>query len=393
MRLKLSKKIKSKFIIVSFLISLFSFTNIYAKAYDIHATKADNKSIQNHKIIHISSSPYDSSNINLITNNGLLYYTQDKGMNWMKVELCNNGLSYDYEPSIAYDQSGVMYMGFNCGVFKTNLKTQQWAKSDYPFNKIEFQNFNITKVLLDPAKPTTTYLYDKQNKLLLNSTDFGASWKMINTLSKYNTNLLLSNVMINKSGTLFGISHQNNLYKLVNSNYYNSYWSKSNDDINSSWGGKGDIQQLDLANASQNFALLTYENPYWDDYNVQPQMKIYLNKGGNTFDNIKPPKDTKSVFNLPKFINSNKSNRNIALLSMITFKADYTKNPKLYITQDGGYNWYEANIKFENSNDFVNYIYNSEYNIGTYYVSTDSGKLFMSTDYGKTWSMVFSDIS
>ena len=47
---------------------------------------------------------------------------------------------------------------------------------------------------------------------------------MINTLSEYNTNLLLSNVMINKSGTLFGISNQNNLYKLVNSSYYNSYW-------------------------------------------------------------------------------------------------------------------------------------------------------------------------
>lgn len=390
MSLKANRFLKPKIIITGLIASTISFANSFAISNNLE-TKREVKSEQNHKIIHISSSPYDTNNINLITNNGLLYYTQDNGMNWNKVELCYNGYNYDYEPSIEYEKSGVMHMGLNCGVFKTNLKTQQWAKNDYPFNSREFQNFNITKVLLDPTNPKKSYLYDRHNRLLLNSKDFGATWQNIYTNSEYGNDLALSNVMINKSGTLFGISNQENLYKLYNSEYYKPYWTKANDYITSYWG-HGDIQQLNLANATQNFALLTYENPYWDDYNMQPQLKVYLNKGSNTFDNIKPPKNTKSVFNLPKFISSNQSNRNVVLMSMITLKADYTKVPKLFVTQDGGYNWTEANLNFNSTDDFVNFIYNSEYHIGTYFASTDSGKLFKSTNYGKDWTMVFSDI-
>ena len=394
-------------IIIS-LISLMTVNLAFAELIGLNGTKKNNviiglkssnvetKDLQNFKIVHISSPPNDSRNINLIMNNGLLYYTVDTGVSWTKVELCyNQGNIYDYEPSIGYDSNGIMYIGLNCGFFKARLKTQQWAKSDYPYGENnEFDNFIITKAIVDPSQPKRIYLHDNYNNKILKSNDFGGSWMKLDTFSDYNQNLNLNNVMINNSGMVFGISDYQKLFRL-----YGSSWSESTNLIFSSWFGDY-VQQLVSIKTSNNFALVSYENPYWDTGNIQPQMKIYLNEGGTNFKTLYPPKYTESVYNQPVFIHKtdakiekkNKTNGEIEhksfkeeFLSMIIYKANQTIIPKLYINSDASKKW----IEFKDSTDFVNYIYSSDSKLGTYYVSTDSGNLLVSYDSGKTWDLLF----
>jgi len=110
----------------------------------------------------------DNSNIVYVGGNGGLYKTTNAGTSWSSASTCISG--YVYDIAINHDNTNVLYAGTGSGVYKTTNSGTNWSYTGCS---------SVNDLAIDPTD--SSIIYAGTNTGVYKTTSSGSSWTIMNS--------------------------------------------------------------------------------------------------------------------------------------------------------------------------------------------------------------------